>query len=122
MQKTNHVKREQQPPGRNAALNRFINRLGESTLVFYQQLTGRLAALSRFISRLGERTLSFYQLLRKGEKFEWTEEARQAFAYLKKTLSTPPILAVPKEREKLYLYIATRNSVVSTTLVVESAE
>src|SRR4051812_45063586 len=43
-----------------------------------QQLTGRLAALSRFISRLGERTLPFYQLLRKGEKFEWTEEARQA--------------------------------------------
>jgi len=84
-----------------------------------QQLTGRLAALSHFISRLGERTLPFYQLLRKGEKFEWTEEARQAFADLKKTLSTPPVLAVPKEREKLYLYIAARNSVVSTTLVVE---
>src|SRR4051812_31897878 len=53
-----------------------------------QQLTGRLAALSRFISRLGERTLPFYQLLRKGEKFEWTKEVRNAFAY--KTLSTPP--------------------------------
>src|ERR1044072_53882 len=52
-----------------------------------KQLTGRLAALSHFISRLGERTLLFYQLLRKGEKFEWTEEARQAFADLKKTLS-----------------------------------
>ena len=35
-----------------------------------QQLTGRLAALSRFISRLGERTLPFYQLLRKGGKFK----------------------------------------------------
>src|SRR4051812_5443374 len=78
-----------------------------------QQLTGRLVALSRFISRLGEHTLPFYQLLRKGEKFEWTEEARKAFADLKKTLSTPLILAVPKEREKMYLYIAARNSVVS---------
>src|ERR1043165_3472478 len=87
-----------------------------------QHLTRRLAALSHFISRLGERTLPFYQLLRKGEKFEWTEEARQAFADLKKTLSTPPILAVPKEREKLYLYIAARNSVVSTALVVERRE
>src|SRR3954466_7249272 len=87
-----------------------------------QQLTGRLAALSRFIRRLGERTLPFYQLLRKGEKFEWTEEARNAFADLKKTLSTPPVLAVPKEREQLYLYIAARNSVVRTTLVVERAE
>ena len=66
-----------------------------------QQLIGRLAALSRFIRRLGERTLPFYQLLRKGGKFEWTEEARTAFADLKKALSTPPILAVPKEREPL---------------------
>src|SRR3954466_310846 len=87
-----------------------------------QQLTGRLAALSRFISRLGERTLPFYQLLRKGEKFEWTEEARQAFADLKKTLSTPPVLAVPKDKEKLYLYIAARSSVVRTALVVERME
>src|SRR4051812_30554240 len=87
-----------------------------------QQLTGKLAALSRFISRLGERTLPFYQLLRKGEKFEWTEEARQAFADLKKTLSTLPILAVPKEREKLYLYVAARNNVVSTSLVVDRTE
>src|SRR4051812_8275074 len=87
-----------------------------------QQLTERLAALSCFISRLGERTLPFYQLLRKGEKFEWIEEARKAFADLKKILSTPPILAVPKEGEKLYLYVAARNSVVSTALMVEQNE
>ena len=81
-----------------------ITRMQEPTDVKgVQQLTGRLAALSRFVSRLGERTMPFYQLLGKGEKFEWTEEARKAFADLKTTLSTPPILAVPKEREKLYL-------------------
>ena len=75
-----------------------IARMQEPTDVkVVHQFTGRLAALSRFISMLGERTLPFYQLLRKGEKFEWTEEARKAFADLKKTLSTPPILAVPKE-------------------------
>ena len=31
-------------------------------------------------------------------------------------------MAVPKEREPLYLYIAARSSVVSTTLVVERME
>src|SRR3954467_4898022 len=87
-----------------------------------QQLTGRLAALSRFISRLGERTLPFYQLLRKAGKFEWTEEARNAFIDLKKTLKTLPILAVPKEQEVLYLYIAACSSIVITTLVVERME
>ena len=51
-----------------------------------------------------------------------TKEARKAFLDLKNTLSTPPILAVPKEREKLCLYVAARNSVVSTTLVVERTE
>src|SRR3954467_11074961 len=45
-----------------------------------QQLIGRLTTLSRFISRLGERTLQFYQLLKKGGKFKWTEEARSAIA------------------------------------------
>ena len=87
-----------------------------------QQITGHLAALSRFISRLGERALPFYQLLKKTEKFEWTAEAREAFADLKRTLSTSPILAVPKEREPLYLYIAARSNVISTALVVERAE
>ena len=87
-----------------------------------QQTTGRLAALSRFINRLGERTLPFYQLLRKEEKIEWTEEACNTFVDLKKTLSTPPILAVPKEREPLYLYIAAHSSIVNTALVVERAE
>ena len=87
-----------------------------------RQLIGRLAALSRFISRLGERTLPFFQLLRKGGNFEWRDEARKAFADLKQTLSTPPILATPKEREHLYLYIAARSSVVSTVLVVERSE
>src|SRR4051812_24712972 len=97
-----------------------ITRMQEPTDIrSVQQLTGRLTTLIRFISRLGECTLPFYQLLRKGDKFEWTKEARKAFADLKKTLSTPPILEVPKEGEKLYLYVAARNSVVSTALVVE---
>ena len=31
-------------------------------------------------------------------------------------------MAVPKEREKLYLYVAARNNVVRTALVVERTE
>ena len=34
-----------------------------------QRLTGRLAALGRFVARLGEKALPFYQLLKNGEKF-----------------------------------------------------
>ena len=34
-----------------------------------QRLTGRLAALGRFVARLGEKALPFYQLLKNGDNF-----------------------------------------------------
>ncbi|KAK1633125.1 hypothetical protein QYE76_007440 [Lolium multiflorum] len=79
-----------------------------------QQLIGRVAALSRFVARLGEKALPFYALIKQGEKFEWNEEADRAFEHLKRTISTPPILVAPKEKEPLLLYIAATPQVVST--------
>src|SRR5664279_2520031 len=87
-----------------------------------QQLAGRLAALSRFIAKLGEKAPPFYKLLKKFDKFEWTPEAKAAFADLKRVLSTKPVMVAPHEKEPLYLYLATTNQVVSTMLVVERAE
>ena len=87
-----------------------------------QQLTGRVAALSRFIAKLGEKALPFYKLLKKTEVFEWTQEARDAFQLLKKTLSTSPVLVAPQEKERLYLYIAATQQVVRTVIVVERPE
>ncbi|KAK1650190.1 hypothetical protein QYE76_067995 [Lolium multiflorum] len=71
-----------------------------------QQLTGRVAALSRFVARLGEKALPFYALIKQGEKIEWNDGADRAFEDLKRTISTPPILVAPKEKEPLLLYIA----------------
>ena len=53
-----------------------------------QKLTCCLAALSRFISRLGEKALPLYRLMKKSDKFEWTDEVDAAFAELKTLLST----------------------------------
>jgi hypothetical protein len=53
------------------------------------------------------------------KKFEWTEEADQVFAHLKKVLSTLPVLVEPNEKEPLLLYIAAIYQVVITVLVVE---
>lgn len=87
-----------------------------------QQLAGRVAALSRFIGRMGEKALPFYQLLKKSDKFEWTPEGRKAFTDLKHTLLNPPVLVAPREHEPMLLYIAATKQVVSTALVVERAE
>ncbi|XP_024005004.1 uncharacterized protein LOC112082136 [Eutrema salsugineum] len=84
-----------------------------------QRLTGRIAALNRFISRSTDKCLPFYQLLRGNKHLEWNERCEEAFAELKKYLSTPPVLSKPKTGETLYLYIAISEFAVSSVLVRE---
>jgi hypothetical protein len=92
------------------------------TLQHVQQLIGRLAVLSRFISKLGEKALPFYQLLQKMDNFTWTEEAQATFNDLKCRLSTSLVLVTPREKEPMLLYIAATNQVISSALVVKRAE
>jgi hypothetical protein len=87
-----------------------------------QKLTGSMAALNHFIARLGKKGLPFFKLLKKTGKFEWTEEAKEAFESLKVYLTSSPILTPPKKHEDMMLYIATTSTVVSTAIVVEREE
>ena len=66
--------------------------------------------------------MPLYRLLRKFDKFEWTEEADAALAELKRMLSSAPILAAPQFREPLMLYLAASNRVVIVVVVVERPE
>jgi hypothetical protein len=81
-----------------------------------------MAALSRFISRLDIRGLPFFKLLKKQDKFQWTQKGQEAFEDLKKYLTTPPTLVGPEPHENLQLYISATSNVVSTTIVVERGE
>jgi hypothetical protein len=49
-----------------------------------QKLTTCMVTLSRFISQLDIRGLLFFKLLKKQDKFQWTQEAQEAFEDLKK--------------------------------------
>jgi hypothetical protein len=71
-----------------------------------------MAALNRFISRLGERGLPFFKLLKRQDKFHWTEEAERALQDLKQHLQSPPILTAPLPGETLLLYIAATTHVI----------
>ncbi|XP_074300718.1 uncharacterized protein LOC141632026 [Silene latifolia] len=84
-----------------------------------QRLAGKVAALNRFISRASDRCKLFYDILRKSQKFEWTEEHEKAFAELKRYLSTPPLLAKPEQGEPLFLYLSVTEAAVSAVLVKE---
>ena len=50
------------------------------------------------------------------------EDADKAFTELKRFLTTPSIMTVPKKDETLLIYIATTNRIVSTAIVVERQE
>jgi hypothetical protein len=78
-----------------------------------------MVALNIFISRLGERGLPFFKLLKRHDRFQWTEEAKQALKDLKHHLHSPPILTAPQLGENLLLYITTTTHIISTTTVVE---
>src|SRR5664279_1797584 len=71
-----------------------------------QRLTGPAAAISRFISRLGDKALPLYKLLKKSDKFVWTEEADNALTRLKKALTESPTLVSPQEEEPMLLYLS----------------
>jgi hypothetical protein len=87
-----------------------------------QKLIRSMAALNRFISRLSEKGLPFFKLLKKRGKFEWTEEAMEAFESLKMYLTSSPILTPPKKHKDMMLYIAATSTVVSAAIVVEREE
>jgi hypothetical protein len=81
-----------------------------------------MSALNRFISRLSEKGLPFFKLLKKTSKFEWTEEAKEAFESLKAYLTSSPVLTPPKKHKDMMLNIAATSMVVSAAIVMERGE
>jgi hypothetical protein len=65
-----------------------------------------MAALGRFINKLEEKGLPFFKLLKKSDKFEWTDETDQTLKELKTLLKTPPFMMPPAPKETLLLYIS----------------
>jgi hypothetical protein len=87
-----------------------------------QKLTGSMVALNRFISRLGKKGLPFFKLLKQTGKFEWTEEAKEAFESLKMYLTSSPILTPSEKNKDMMLYISATSIVVNAAIVVEREE
>ncbi|XP_075080067.1 uncharacterized protein LOC142165401 [Nicotiana tabacum] len=84
-----------------------------------QRLTGRIAALGIFISKSLEKSFKFFSVLKKQNQFEWTYECNQALKNLKAYLSNPPLLAKPKDGERLFIYLDVSEMAVSAVLVHE---
>ncbi|XP_074374612.1 uncharacterized protein LOC141715023 [Apium graveolens] len=87
-----------------------------------QKLDGCLAALRRFIPKLAEKCLPFFELLkgaRNKRLVDWTPEFHTAYEEVKRHLMNPSVLSKAKPGEPLSLYIAAGPKVVSSALVRE---
>ncbi|XP_058217376.1 uncharacterized protein LOC131328449 [Rhododendron vialii] len=83
-----------------------------------QRLTGMVAALNRFIQRLGDLCHPFFRVITiSRRKFVWTGECEQALQSLKQYLSHAPLLVKPLPDEDLYLYLAVSDHANSAVLV-----
>ena len=80
-------------------------------------MIGKVAALNRFVSKPTDKCMPFFKVLRKA--FQWTDECKEALAKSKEYLMKPPLLSPSVMGEKLYLYLAISNIVVSSALIRE---
>ncbi|KAL2235761.1 UNVERIFIED_CONTAM: Retrovirus-related Pol polyprotein from transposon [Sesamum indicum] len=97
----------------------IMNLRSLTTIKEVQKLTGKITSLGRFILRSADKSLPFFRVLRKPKNFEWNEECEKALQELKEYLTTPPLLANPKEGEELFLYLGVSEHAVSSVLVRE---
>jgi ribonuclease HI len=87
-----------------------------------QRLAGRLASLNRFISRLAERNLPFFEILKSAKVFQWGPAQQKAFKELKQYLIDLTTLTPPSPGAPLLLYVAASHSTVSAVLVQEKQD
>jgi hypothetical protein len=82
-----------------------------------QSLAGRLASLNRFISRLAERNMPFFEVLKSAKVFQWGPAQQKAFEELKQYLIDLTTLTPPSSGTPLLLYVAPSHAAVSVALV-----
>jgi hypothetical protein len=84
-----------------------------------QKLNGLVAALNRFISRSTERSLLFFKALKGTGTIEWGPKQSKAFAELKEYVEKMAILSPPSPSEPLFLNVAASKAAVNAALVRE---
>ncbi|XP_027345819.1 uncharacterized protein LOC113857806 [Abrus precatorius] len=87
-----------------------------------QRLASHIAALARFLPIMADRSRPFINLLRKSQKFTWTDECEAAFIQYKKILATPHVLTKRKPEKDMIIYLAVSDNAISSVLLQETPE
>lgn len=84
-----------------------------------QSLNGQMAALSRFVSKLFDKCISFFNVLKQAKGFQWTEECEVSFQQLKEYMGQAPFMSKSKEGEEMAIYLGVSQYAISAALVRE---
>ena len=66
-----------------------------SSVKYVRAFCGMVNYLSMYLKGLQELLIPLYRLLKKGEKWNWTEECQKALDAIKEMLIKPPVLVIP---------------------------
>ncbi|GJV90606.1 reverse transcriptase domain-containing protein [Tanacetum coccineum] len=102
----------------------FANLQTPQTLKEMQSLSGKLASLNRFLAKLAERSLPFFNTLKNitkenKDEYRWTAKAEEAFQQMKKLILDLPSLTPPLPKETLYAYLAVSKEATSFVLMID---
>ena len=73
---------------------------------------GKLQYISRFIAKLTMICDPVFKLLRKNQPVEWNEECQKIFEKIKKYLTSPPVLKLPRQGKSLILHLALEENIM----------
>ena len=82
-----------------------------------QKLTRMIVALSHFVARSMDKCHPFFQALKMGKNLIWTADCEEAFQKIKQYVGGIPVLAKPRARDDLTLYLSVFKHAVSGVLV-----
>nr|KYP39701.1 Retrovirus-related Pol polyprotein from transposon 297 family [Cajanus cajan] len=97
----------------------IIDMRSPSNLKEVQKLAGRLTTLSRFLPCMAETSRPILGLLKKANRFQWTDECEESFQLFKKRLGTPPVLTKLTPDREVVLYMAVSGEAISASLIQE---
>ncbi|KAM2867364.1 hypothetical protein COP2_023291 [Malus domestica] len=96
----------------------IINEPPPTTKKQLQSLLNKINFLRRFITNLAGKmkVFSTFLKLKDSDIFKWRSEHQEAFMQIKVSLTTPPVLVLPRRGQPLKLYISTVEESISCLL------
>ena len=87
-----------------------------------QSFLGKVNFLRRFITNFAEVVKYINNMLKKGNTFQWSKEAKQSFISIKQTLSEAPVLVSPNFGEDFIIFSFSSEHTIAGVLLQKNEQ